>query len=80
MYAREKGEKGRDRQTNLQKSVEEMVEGASLFNPTSVSKYGRQIKNLGVKILQRCAQEVGPKLYNRMLVGSLTPTRMEIQL
>lgn len=57
-----------------------MVVGTSLFNPTSVSKYGRQIKDFGAKILQRCAREVGPKLYNRMLVGSLTPTRMEIQL
>lgn len=28
-------------------------EGASLFNPTSVGKYGRQIKDFEVKILQR---------------------------
>lgn len=52
--------------------------GASLFNLTSVGKYGRQIKDSRAKILQRgsLAREVGPKLYNnRVLVGSLTPTR-----
>lgn len=27
------------------------VEGASLFNPTSVGKYERQIKDFGAKIL-----------------------------
>lgn len=37
-------------------------EGASLFNPTSVGKYGRQIKDSEAKILQRAHTEGGTEI------------------